>query len=203
MAGITGAAAAFSYHLPLMLAVVTGTYVLLKSRGASWIETLRRLLLTSGVTSCGFGLVLLIQKVQTNYWAALFMLDKRDKHFLQWPWRTLLDELQLAKLHDWRVAVPALQVIFISVAIWTMVGFALARRREWKSESALIIFAIVFWTAAAMWDVRASQWRTMGLLLPVSALQTYLPRWTSYLILIFMIAFVPFTAILFYRWKLV
>ncbi len=57
------------------------------------------------------------------------------------------------------------------------------------------------WTSAIMLNLKASQYPTIGLFVPISFRQAYLPRWFSYVVLALMIAFVPLTALL-YMWKL-
>ena len=62
-AGLAGTAAALTYSTGFLWAPVAGLWILVASRGASWLERLRRVAITSGLTAAGFAYVLWIQKL--------------------------------------------------------------------------------------------------------------------------------------------
>ena len=114
-----------------------------------------------------FGVVLLVQKIQTGRWTAFFDVQQHYGHGVHDPF--LVTWNYVVHIGTGWGSAPYWQTLFVSVVLVLLV--LLAGRRD----PLLLTYAIVAW-AAPLTQANVSVWRSQDALLPVAPLVGRLPR---------------------------
>jgi hypothetical protein len=115
-----------------------------------------------------FGVVLLVQGLQTGRWTAFFDVQAHYRHGLHDPFTRTWTYLSAVAFTPGRA--PYWQTVLLTVAVLLALVVAVLRR-AWL----LGVFALVFWVLP-LTQANVSIWRSQDVLLPIAPLVARLPR---------------------------
>ena len=117
-----------------------------------------------------FGVVVLVQRVQTARWTAFFDVQHKYGHGLHDPFRTTGQLIgDIGRSSGWGAA-PYWQTLLVTVVVVLAVVVAVRGR-----DLLLLVFAVAAW-ALPLTQANVSVWRSHDALLPVAPLVGRLPR---------------------------
>jgi hypothetical protein len=175
LAGLLGAAAAFTYSSGLFLAGVYGLHVLLAERKRPYLEQLRILCLTSGAVALGFVAVIVMQRLEVGIWDAYFLVQAKYSYAFRTPFAAWQEHWTKA-IDDWPKFIgPSNQTMFVALLCSCMLAFLPWRRGFTRTEGVLALFLLVYWLTPLMLGVGLSIYRAETTLLPAVSLARRLP----------------------------
>jgi hypothetical protein len=169
-AGVTGAVAALTYPLGVLLIPVSAIWLLLRRAHP------RRVATVSGLAVCGVALFVLDQKLETGRWNAYFLVQDRYGHSWQNPfvatWHAL-EPLDHGSPFQY-VKGPALQTAVVTAAVVAVALYAARHRRTLTGLDGLVLlWAAITWIAPLSQSALSLQ-RSQAALLPISVLVRHL-----------------------------
>ncbi|WP_072622484.1 hypothetical protein [Spirulina major] len=185
VAGLAGAAAAFTYSTGFVLAAVATAWLVWIGRGQPWRQRVPKLLITPGLTMLGFVLVLVLHHVVVGDWLAFFKVQAKYGHGIHIPigifYARIVPIVQPPWV--WTQDVQALQTfVVLCFVVAIAVTFFRQRRLLNPQTILLILFMFAFWLFPVITGPGVSSYRAESLLLPSVVLVRYLP-WSVQVIL--------------------
>jgi hypothetical protein len=176
-AGLTGAAAALSYPIGVLVVPVSAVW-LLGQRASPLVDRLRQVACTSGIALGGVGILVLDQRLETGHWNAFQLVQDKYHHNLQNPiaatWNLLHPLLHGSPFHY--VKGPPLQTAVVTGLLLVLL---LSAATQWRSlgrrDALILLWAIVTW-AVPLSQAALSIQRSQAALLPLAVLVPKLPR---------------------------
>ena len=176
-AGLSGAVAALTYPLGVLLIPVSALW-LLAQRGSPWRARLRRTAYASGIAALGVVALLIDQRIETGHWNAYFLVQDKYHHSLQNPIAATRDSLR-PLVHGSPFALltaPAFQTAVVTAALLAVLVHTLLHRRTAdRLDGLLIMWALATW-ALPLSQAAVSIQRSQAALLPLAILLRRLPR---------------------------
>jgi hypothetical protein len=176
-AGLSGAVAALTYPLGVLLIPVSVLWLLTR-RGSPWRARLRRIASAGGLASLGVLALLIDQRIETGRWNAYFLVQDKYHHNLQNPIAATRDSLR-PLVHGSPlelVKAPAFQTALVSAALLAVLVHVLVHWRSLdRSDGLLITWALATW-ALPLSQAAVSIQRSQAALLPLAILLRRLPR---------------------------
>lgn len=176
-AGVTGAVAALSYPLGVLLVPVSAAWLLI-DRAVGWRERLRRVGIASGLTLVGVVVLAVDQKLETGRWNAYTLVQDKYGHHFQNGIAATRDSLRpLVHGSPFELSkAPAWQTALVTLAIGAVVLWTLRNRRSLDRVDALILlWAIPTWLLPLS-QAAVSIQRSQAALLPLAISVRRLPR---------------------------
>lgn len=175
-AGVSGAVAALSYPVGVLLVPVSAVW-LLAHRGVSLGERLRRTAITSGLMVAGLWIFMIVQRLDTGHWDAFFLIQKKyeNLHGSQNPIVATWDLLRGAveNFGGGVAFVVGAQTALVTVVLAAVLVHAIVRRRSLDGADALLLlWAVGTW---AVLNQAFSVQRGQAALLPIAVLVARLP----------------------------
>lgn len=176
-AGLTGAVAALSYPLGILLVPVSAAWLLI-DRAVPGRERVRRVAIASGLTLGGVVVLAVDQKLETGRWNAYTLVQDKYGHHFQNAIAATRDSLRpLVHGSPFELSkAPAWQTALVTLALAAVVLWALRHRRSLDRVDALILlWAIPTWVVPLS-QAAVSIQRSQAALLPLAISVRRLPR---------------------------
>jgi hypothetical protein len=177
-AGFAGAAAAFSYSTGFLVGAAIATWILLWGPGNDLRARLRPALTVGGLSLAGFGLVVLVQWLQTGVLGAFFLVQHKYGHGIHNPVNVFLHGLLPMAQGGWRTfgGAPGWEAIDVAAIV---LGLGLATLTVWRREAAparlLMVVIVAFWLFPLVIGPRVSLYRSDALVVPAVLLLARAP----------------------------
>ncbi|MFC1890736.1 hypothetical protein ACFL4G_13380 [Thermodesulfobacteriota bacterium] len=174
LAGLAGAAAAFIYTSGALFAVVAAGWLtirLLKGE-LSFPAWVRGLLLASGLTVAGLGLVFVIHWQTTDHWDALFKIQSQYVQGVHNPFSTFLRKISRVFRWPYRFKTGiSWQTLLVAVfSLWCLVRQAARPGEITDRNAALLLYLLAYWLSPLFAGPGLNIYRSEVLLLPAVAL---------------------------------
>ena len=177
-AGFAGAAAAFSYSTGFLVGAAIATWILLWGPGNDLRARLRPALTVGGLSLAGFGLVVLVQWLQTGVLGGLLpgAAQVRARH--SQPGQRVPTRAAPDGPGGWRTfgGAPGWEAIDVAAIV---LGLGLATLTVWRREAAparlLMVVIVAFWLFPLVIGPRVSLYRSDALVVPAVLLLARAP----------------------------
>ena len=175
-AGIAGSVAALTYPAGVLLAPITGFWLVAR-RSVPLTERLVQAAITSGLTLVGFWVLVLDQQLETGHWNAFFLVQEKYEalHGSQNPFVTTWNVIRggIENPGSGIGLVVASQTALVTLVLALVVIRAIHDRQPFDSADTLVlVWALTTWV---MLFQAFSLYRGQAALLPVAVLVARLP----------------------------
>jgi hypothetical protein len=178
LAGVSMAAAAFSYSTGFLLIPAVAVWVMIVAR-RSWLERLARLAATGGIGLLGYGGVMLYQRIATGVWGTFFKVQAKYDYGsgIHDPWTKFRQTVAPLAHPPYHLrVVPALQTFVVAIFMVILCLVArVARERVGTTESLILLTVLAFWLFPLVVGGLAHLYRAEALLLPSVAVLRLAP----------------------------
>lgn len=201
LAGVAGAAAAFTYPTIFVIAPVTIVWLLVARTDLTRRTQVTGAAFAAGGTLLGFVAVHIFQWSQTGTWGGFFKVQSQFNYGINLPTERLFDVVRPVFDKGLELgAVPRLHTGLVAVTVVSVASVCLA---QWKKlspvESWAILATVALWLFPLTLGGQASLYRIESVLLPVVILLPRMPTWFRFALTGALIAMSYPMAILFYR----
>ncbi len=201
LAGLAGAAAAFTYPTIFAIAPVTIAWLLMARSDLTRRTRLRAGMFAAGGTLLGFCAVQILQWSQTGSWGGFFKVQSQFNYGTNLPTERLFDVAR--PIFDTGLelgSVPRLHTVLAAVTVVSIVSVCLVQWRKLDpKESWVVLATAALWLFPLTLGGQASLYRIESVLLPVVILLPRMPVWFRFALTGVLVAMSYPMAILFYR----
>jgi hypothetical protein len=172
-AGATGFGGALTYPVGVItLPIVAGVYACRRAGVRAALEA-------AVPPLAGFGLIVVVQRLQTGRWTAFFDVQGRYGHGFHDPlgvtWNYVLELTRSSNPLSHTVAANWIVVLGTLVLVAVLAHGAYRWRRLGRPDALLLWWAVVAW-AFPLTQANVSVWRSQAVLAPIAPLAAKLPR---------------------------
>jgi hypothetical protein len=201
LAGLAGAAAAFTYPTIFVIAPVTIAWLLLARPDLTRRATLIAGAFSAGGILLGFVAVQILQWNQTGIWGGFFKVQSQFNYGINLPTERLFDVVRPILDTGLELgAVPRLHTGLAAITVVSISSVCFIKRNHLRpTESWAILATIALWLFPLTLGGQASLYRIESVLIPVVIVLPRMPTWFRYMLTAALVAMSYPMAILFYR----
>jgi hypothetical protein len=174
-AGFAAAVAALAYPVGLTVAPA-GVLWLLAQRGVPWLDRLRRAVAAAAPAAAAVAAFVLVQLVQTRYWDAYLLVQRKYGHQLEDPFTAVGTAIATVRHAPFQLdSAPSWQLLLLAFTLLcVLVELVLRWRSRARADALVATWAVLAWLLLYV-ETQVHTYRGEAALLPLAILVRRLP----------------------------